>query len=100
LRVKLVVRLVVALLGILLANRLATRRAAGNQVIAGPEAERWNADLGEGEMVRAIEAAAFRMRVGGEVAAFLLARSDEVVEQVEPRSAGDGEVLRRAPHSH
>ena len=61
-----VVGLVVALVGIVLGQRLAARDAAVDQILARFERDRRNADLGEGEMVRAVEAAGFGTRIGRE----------------------------------
>ena len=79
-----------------LAERLAARGAAVHEVVAVAEADRRHSDLGEGEMVGAIEMARFGMRVGAVIAALLLAFRDQHVEQAELGVAGDGEVLRRA----
>src|SRR4051794_9141919 len=48
-------------------------------------------------MVRAIEAAGLRMRIGRVVAALLLALGDEVVEQGNLRVPADGEILLATP---
>ncbi len=78
-----VVRLVVLLGCVILA--IASPRAAPPLTRSLPrrEADRRDADLGEGEVVGAVEAAGFRMRIGRVVAALLLPFGNQHVEQVE-----------------
>ncbi len=68
---------------IFLAERFAARDAAVHQIVAVAEADRRDADLGEGEMVGAVEMAGLGMGIGAVVAALLLAFRDQHIEQAE-----------------
>src|SRR5690349_2381725 len=90
-----VARLVIVLAVVVLRDRLAARRPAVHEVEPGGEADGRYALLCEGEVVGAIEAARFRMRIRREVTALALAfRNDEVLE-IELGGAADGEILLR-----